>query len=38
MAKFNQEGYYVARVNGKWISFVSYEEYLDYLNDEEKHK
>lgn len=28
---YNDEGYYVAVVDGVTIIFVSYEEYLDYV-------
>ena len=27
------EGYYQACVNGTWIVFVSYEEYVEYIKD-----
>lgn len=30
---FTPDGYYVAYVNGSWITFVSYEEYLEYIGD-----
>lgn len=30
---FTPDGYYAACVNGTWIAFVSYEEYLEYIAD-----
>ncbi len=33
---FTPDGYYVACVNGIWITFVSYEEYLDYISSDKE--
>ena len=30
---YTKEGYYRACVNGTWITFVSYEEYVEYITD-----
>lgn len=30
---FTPGGYYAACVEGTWITFISYEEYLEYLTD-----
>ena len=30
---YTTEGYYQACVNGTWIVFVSYEEYVEYIKD-----
>lgn len=30
---YTNEGYYQACVNGTWIVFVSYEEYVEYTKD-----
>ncbi len=30
---YTNESYYQACVNGTWIVFVSYEEYIEYIKD-----
>ena len=35
MDGYDREGYYVADVNGVAITFVSYEEYIEYINSEQ---
>lgn len=30
---YTTEGYYQACVNGTWVTFVSYKEYVEYIND-----
>ena len=30
---YTNEDYYQACVNGTWIVFVSYEEYVEYIKD-----
>lgn len=31
---FTPDGYYAACIGGTWITFISYEEYLEYLTDD----
>lgn len=30
---YTKDGYYRACVKGTWITFVSYEEYVEYITD-----
>lgn len=30
---YTKDGYYCTCINGTWITFVSYEEYVEYITD-----